>query len=38
MEAFTNINTSLVFTEDKYGELPDKKVNFLPLFYAGSFN
>ena len=36
LDTFSNINNSLVFTEDKYGELPDQKIKFLPLFYAGS--
>lgn len=36
LNIFSNINNSLVFTEDKYGELSDQKIKFLPLFYAGS--
>ncbi len=36
LEAFPNIKTALVFTEDKYGELSEKKIKFLPLFLAGS--
>ena len=36
LDTFSNINNSLVFTEDKYGELSDQKIKFLPLFYAGS--
>lgn len=36
LDIFSNINNSLVFTEDKYGELSDQKIKFLPLFYAGS--
>jgi predicted AAA+ superfamily ATPase len=36
LDTFSNINNSLVFTEDKYGELSDQEIKFLPLFYAGS--
>lgn len=38
LDTFSNINNSLVFTEDKYGELSDQKIKFLPLFYAGSMD
>jgi hypothetical protein len=27
---------AFVFTEDKFGELPEKGIKFLPLFKAGS--
>ncbi len=36
LDTFSNISNSLIFTEDKYGELPGKKMIFLPLFYSGS--
>jgi predicted AAA+ superfamily ATPase len=36
MESFPNIKTAFVFTEDKYGELPEKGIKFLPLFKTGS--
>lgn len=36
LETFKNINTSYVFTEDKYGELPGNRIKFLPLFCVGS--
>lgn len=38
LDTFSNIKNSLVFTEDKYGELSDQKIKFLPLFYAGSMD
>lgn len=34
LNTFANIKTDLVFTEDEYGELPEQKKEFLPLFYA----
>lgn len=34
LDTFTNIKTAFVFTEDKYGELPEQKIKFLPMFYA----
>lgn len=34
LNKFKNIKTAFVFTEDKYGELPEQKIKFLPLFYA----
>jgi predicted AAA+ superfamily ATPase len=34
LNKFTNIKTAFVLTEDKYGELPEQKIKFLPLFYA----
>ncbi|GAI80596.1 unnamed protein product, partial [marine sediment metagenome] len=33
---YPNVKRSIVFTEDKYGELKEQKIQFLPLFYAGS--
>ena len=36
MESFPNIKTAYVFTEDKYGELHEKGIKFLPLFKTGS--
>jgi len=35
LETYPNVKKALVFTEDKYGELPDRKITFLPLFRAG---
>ena len=37
MTSFPNIKTAYVLTEDKYGELPEKGIKFLPLYKAGSF-
>ncbi len=34
LNKFTNIKTAFVLTEDKYGEIPEQKIKFLPLFYA----
>jgi hypothetical protein len=36
LEAYSNITKSFVFTEDKTGHLPDKKIWFYPLFMAQS--
>ncbi len=36
LNSFSNIKKSYVFTEDKYGELPEHKIEFLPLFKVGS--
>ena len=36
LDTFPNINTSYVLTEDKYGELKEKKIKFFPLFRACS--
>ncbi len=36
LDSFPNIKMAYVFTEDKYGELPEKGIKFLPLFKAGS--
>ena len=36
LESFPDIEMAYVFTEDKYGELPEKGIKFLPLFKAGS--
>jgi len=37
LNSFPNIKKAFVFTEDKYGELPEKGIKFYPLFMAGSF-
>lgn len=37
LHTFSNIKRAFVFTEDKYGELPEQKIKFLPLFNIGSF-
>jgi predicted AAA+ superfamily ATPase len=36
LDTFKNVKKSYVFTEDKYGELPEKGIKFLPLCYAGA--
>lgn len=36
LDSFPNVKMAYVFTEDKYGELKDKGIKFLPLFKAGS--
>lgn len=35
LNAYDNIKMAHVFTEDKYGELPEQKLKFYPLFCAG---
>ena len=35
LRTYLNIKKSYVFTEDKYGELPEQKLKFRPLFNAG---
>lgn len=35
LDTFPNIDYAYVFNEDKYGELENGKIKFLPLFYAG---
>ena len=37
LKTFTNIKTAYIFTENKYGEIKEQKLKFLPLFCAGSF-
>ena len=37
LKTFTNIKSAYVFTENKYGEIKEQKLKFLPLFCAGSF-
>lgn len=36
LDSFPSVKMAYVFTEDKYGELPEKGIKFLPLFKAGS--
>lgn len=36
LSSFPSIDLSYVFTEDKYGKLPEYGIEFLPLFKAGS--
>ena len=36
LNTYPNIKMSYVFTEDKYGNLPEQKIKFMPLFKAGS--
>ncbi len=33
---FPNVKTAFVFTEDKYGEIHENKLKFMPLFCAAS--
>ncbi|OYT17875.1 MAG: nuclease [Bacteroidetes bacterium 4572_77] len=35
LESYDNIKRAHVFTEDKYGELPEQKLTFYPLFCVG---
>ncbi len=37
LDSFPGVKKAYVFTEDKYGELPENGITFLPLFKAGSF-
>ncbi len=32
LKTFSNVKKAYVFTEDKYGELPEQKLSFFPLF------
>lgn len=32
LSSYSNIETAYVFTEDKYGEIPEQKIKFRPLF------
>jgi predicted AAA+ superfamily ATPase len=36
LDSFPGIEMAYVFTEDKFGELPEKGIKFLPLFKTGS--
>ena len=36
LNTFPNIKAAYVFTEDKYGEIPEQKIKFLPLFCAAT--
>lgn len=36
LNTYKNIKTAYVFTENKYGDLPEQKLKFMPLFCAGS--
>lgn len=36
LDSFPNVEKAIVFTEDKYGQLTEKGIKFLPLFHAGS--
>ncbi len=36
LNTFTNIKKAYVFTENKYGELPEQKLKFIPLYSAAS--
>jgi len=35
LNAFPNIKKAYIFTEDKYGEIPEQKLLFYPLYCAG---
>jgi len=36
LDSFPNVKSASVLTEDKTGELPEKRIKFLPLFKAGA--
>jgi uncharacterized protein len=36
LKEYPSINQAYVFTEDKYGEIPEQKIKFRPLFFASS--
>jgi predicted AAA+ superfamily ATPase len=36
LDSFPDLKMAYVFTEDKYGELAEKGIKFLPLYKAGS--
>jgi len=36
LDKYSNIKTAYVFTEDKFGDIPEQKIKFRPLFCAGS--
>ncbi len=36
LKTFSNVKMAYVFTEDKYGEIPEQKLKFMPLFCAGN--
>lgn len=36
LSTFSDVKRAYVFTEDKYGELFEQRIIFLPLFRAGS--
>ena len=36
LDSFPDINMAYVFTEDKYGELREQRIKFIPLFQAGA--
>jgi hypothetical protein len=38
LDSFPNVKMAIVFTEDKYGDLPEKSIKFLPLFKAGAIS
>ena len=36
LQSYSNIKTAYVLTEDKYGEIPEQKIKFRPLFCAAN--
>jgi predicted AAA+ superfamily ATPase len=36
LSSFPNIKTAVVLTENKFGEIPEQRLRFLPLFFAGA--
>jgi hypothetical protein len=37
LRTFPNVENAYVLTEDKYGEIPEQKIKFRPLFCAATF-
>jgi len=35
LQTHTNIETAYIFSDAKYGEIPEQKLIFLPIYYAG---
>jgi len=36
LNTYPNVNVAYVLTEDKSGEIPEQRIKFMPLFYAGN--
>lgn len=36
LETFKNIETAFVFSDARYGDLPEQKITFLPLYFASA--
>ena len=37
LDTYPNIQEACIFSDANYGEIPDQKLKFLPLYYAGTF-